>query len=152
MKGFILAFIGSYCPAMLFNIERKNLIRAGLCGSAGWLVYSFCIEAGSSLTFSAFAGSMALSIMSELMARLSKTPATVFLIPAIFPLVPGISAYYTVLHIVQNSPNEALIQAIETGAVAGAIAFGIMVASNLIKLAMLTLKRYKSGNNKSIGF
>ena len=76
---------------------------------------------------------------SESAARLLKTPATVYSIAGIFPLVPGIGAYNTVQAIVDNKLMDALSRAVETIASAGAIAFGIM----LIAAAFRVVKRYR---------
>ena len=102
MKEIVLAFIGSYGPAILFNIERKNLIWAGLCGAIGWTAYRSVLDLSGSSIFAVFTAAIVISIISEVMAKILKTPSTVFYIPSLFPIVPGISAYYTVLYIIDK--------------------------------------------------
>ncbi len=131
LMDIVMAFLGSYCPAILFNIERKNLIWAGLCGALGWVVYSSLYKYTNNTVLSVMLASITISLYGELMARQLKTPATVFYIPSIFPLVPGISAYDTVLFISQNKLDEAMYKAVDTIATAGAIAFGIMLVSTI---------------------
>lgn len=133
MKEILLAFLGSYCPAILFNIERKNLFWAGLCGAAGWMSYKAILTLTNSGIFAVFIAAIVISIMSEVMAKIFKTPSTVFYIPSLYPIVPGISAYYTVLYIIDNKITEATYKGLETLGSAGAIAFGILLVSTVFK-------------------
>ena len=64
---------------------------------------------------------------SQLMARVLKAPATVFIFPSIVPLVPGNGLYYTMRYIVAGEWDLAVSRAMETLKVAVAIAFGIVV-------------------------
>ena len=43
IKMTILAFLGSVFPVILFNIDRKKALYAGLGGAIGWVVYSTCL-------------------------------------------------------------------------------------------------------------
>lgn len=133
MKEIVLAFLGSYGPAILFNIERRNLFWAGLCGAAGWTAYKAVFSLVESNIFAVFIAAIVISLLSEIMAKIFKTPATVFYIPSLFPIVPGISAYYTVLYIIDNKLAEAVSKGLETLGSAGAIAFGILIVSTLFR-------------------
>jgi uncharacterized membrane protein YjjB (DUF3815 family) len=133
MKEFVLAFLGSYCPAILFNIERKNLVWAGLCGAIGWAAYKSTHMLTQSEIFAVFIAAIVISMLSEIMAKVFKTPSTVFYIPSLFPIVPGISAYNTVLYIIDKKIVEAAYKGLETLGSAGAIAFGILVISTIFR-------------------
>lgn len=133
MKEIILAFLGSYGPAILFNIERKNLFWAGLCGAIGWSAYKGIYILTETSIFAVFIASLAISITSEIMAKVFRTPATVFYIPSLFPIVPGISAYYTVLYIIENKIVEAVYKGLETIGSAMAISFGILLVSTIFR-------------------
>ena len=132
---FLLAFGGSFCAGFLFNIKGSKLLWAGLSGMAGWIAYVFVITFTGQLFFSVFAGAIAVGVFSEIMARVLKIPATVFSIPGIFPLVPGIAAYETIQHLLSDRLQEAGGKMVETIAAAGAIAFGILLVTALFKLA-----------------
>lgn len=133
MRDIVLAFLGSYCPAILFNIERKNLIWAGLCGATGWTAYRSVLLLAKSEVFAVFIAAIVISLISEVMAKLLRTPSTVFYIPSLFPIVPGISAYYTVLYIIDKKIIEATYKGLETLGSAGAIAFGILLVSTIFR-------------------
>lgn len=133
MREFFLAFLGSYCPAILFNIERKNLVWAGLCGASGWAAYKLVLNLSGGVIFAVFSAAIVISLLSEVMAKVLKTPATVFYIPSLFPIVPGISAYYTVLYIIDKKIDAAVNKGLETLGSAGAIAFGILIVSTIFR-------------------
>lgn len=140
---FLLAFMGSLCPAVLFNADRKKFIWIGVSGSLGWLVYSHLFSITGQVILSTFAGALMVGIYSEVMARFLKSPATVFSVSGIFPLVPGIGAYQTVQLIVENHLSDAASKAIETVASAGSIALGIMLVSAFFRV---TIKIKEKGN------
>ncbi|HEY5585410.1 MAG TPA: threonine/serine exporter family protein [Ruminiclostridium sp.] len=133
LKQTILAFFGSIFPVILFNIDRKKVFWAGLSGVVGWVVYSLIYYSTNSPAMPSFFGAFAVGIYSEAMARKFKTPAFVFLIPGIFPLVPGITAYNTLRFIVENNISEAFNKGIQTVVVGGDIAFGVMLSTAIFK-------------------
>jgi len=129
----ILAFFGSVFPAILFNIDRKKILWAGLCGAIGWTVYLLIFYGTNSPITASFVGAIAVGVYSESLARILKTPAFGFLIPGIFPLVPGFTAYTTLRFIVESNFSEALNKGIQTLAVGGSIGFGIMLSTAIFK-------------------
>lgn len=129
MKELVLAFLGSFFPAVLLNIERKNLGWAGVSGLIGWTVYKILASILGMPIVATFFGAAAVGFYSEIMARVLKTPASVLSISGIYPLVPGITAYLVVENIVIGDLGTAVNKGIETLGYAVAIAFGIMIAT-----------------------
>lgn len=134
IKQIILAFFASVCLVILFNIERKKLLWAGLCGSLGWIVYLLVFKYTKSPVMGSFAGAFMLGLYSEILAKRLKAPASEFSIPGMFPLVPGLSAYNTIKFFVGNNNTLALETGIQTISVGGAIGFGIMLSSATVRL------------------
>lgn len=130
IKQIVLAFFGSVFPVILFNIDRKKIVWAGLCGSIGWATYLLTYNYKPSSVMASFSGTFIVGIYSEVMARRLKTPTTEFSIPGIFPLVPGITAYNTIYAIVNDNYQIAFSRGLETIAVGGAIGFGLMLSSS----------------------
>lgn len=135
MLEYLLAFLGSFFAAILFNIKRSNLLCAGFSGMVGWVVYSALFYYGGGIIIPTFFGAVAVGFYSEIMARKKRVPATVFSIAGIFPIVPGISAYNAIENIVNNKLAEAGAKAVETMTSAGALAFGIMMMTAVFRLA-----------------
>ena len=87
------SFIGALGFSILFNMRGKKLFFAGLGGFVSWTVYLVLASMTTSTFLPNLAASMAATIYAEVLARLSKSPATIFLIGAIIPLVPGALLY-----------------------------------------------------------
>jgi uncharacterized membrane protein YjjB (DUF3815 family) len=127
--SYILAFFASFLPAILFNIERKKLFWAGLAGSVGWIVYSTVLDVSSRSALATFCGAAFVTLYGETMARILKTPAAVFFLTGIYPLVPGINAFHIVQYAIDGNVYNTFTSLIDTISLAGAIAFGIMLVS-----------------------
>jgi len=144
MQEIILAFTGSLCAAALFNASRKNLFWTGLSGAFGWVTFSWLYSATQQAMLATFLGAVTVGLYSEIMARVVKSPATVFSVSGIFPIVPGIAAYSTIQYLVENKLEEAAGKAVETLAQAGAIAFGILLATAVFRFGARLSKESKS--------
>lgn len=97
------SFIGALGFSILFNMRGKKLFFAGLGGFVSWTVYLVLASMTTSTFLPNLAASMAATIYAEVLARLSKSPATIFLIGAIIPLVPGGQLYYTMNYAVAKN-------------------------------------------------
>lgn len=144
----IIAFFGSIFPAILFNIDRRKIGWAGLCGALGWLIYLMVYNETGSPIASSFIGAIAVGCYSEAMARKQKTPAFEFLIPGIFPLVPGFTAYTALRYIAESNMTQALNKGILAVAVGGSIGFGIMLSTTIFKF--ITKIRKRKNHQKGI--
>jgi len=142
LKLLVLAFFGSLAPAVAINIEKRLLLWAGLGGMLGILTALLVNPSVVSFSISQiFAGTIVIGLYSEVLAKILKAPATVFVIPGIFPLVPGITAYKTIQAFVNNEVTEAILLGIDTVAKAFTIAFGIMLVTALFRLVRRTRER-----------
>ncbi len=132
IKQIILAFLEVCFPLYsLILIEKNNM--DWFAGSIGWTAYLIVYNYIYSPVMSSFVGAFMVGIYSEVMARKLKTPAMQFSIPGIFPLVPGITAYYAINSIVEQNYALAYSKGFQTIAVGGAIAFGIMLSSTTVR-------------------
>ncbi|MDD6211984.1 MAG: threonine/serine exporter family protein [Clostridiales bacterium] len=125
----IASMIGTIAFSILFYVPKKQYLYCGLTGAIGWIIYCALNDLGFSLAFSNFIATLVLTVFSRAMAIIRKTPITVFLVPGIFPLVPGAGIYYTAYYIFMNNPQQAGVKALETVTVAGAITLGILIGS-----------------------
>jgi len=144
------AFTGSIGFAMLFNVPPARLAAAGFGGFIGWAVYLLLgiWYPGDVLRF--FAASVSFTLYGECMARLKKTPSTVFIVPAAIPLVPGASLYRSMRFTVDGAWLDFANQIIYTLFLASAIAGGIVCGMTLVHVAekLLRLRRKSRGKAK----
>ena len=123
---------GAFC--IMFNLKKPKIaITASLGGAIGWLVYFLLGGAGSDI-FQNLVAAVVIAIFSEIMARIFKTPATVFLIIGILPLVPGGGIYYTMQYCIQGNTQMFLEKGLSTFAIAGAIAVGVSLVSSIVRI------------------
>lgn len=134
IKWVLLAGAGTAIPAVVLNVEIKLLPWVGLCGAMGYLTAILTTPAYSTPGYiQVFLGALVVGIGSELFARLLRAPALTFCIPAIFPLVPGISAYRTLQLIVSEEWSAAAATGLSTAASAFSIAFGLMLVASFFR-------------------
>lgn len=138
---FLLGFLGSMFVSILYHTEKKLFLFCGLSGLVGWIIFYTINSRTSRVILATFLGAIAVALYSEIMARIKKTPATIFLITGIFPIVPGVGAYNTIISIVNNNLSEAAVNGFITSACAGALAFGIITVSSLFRLINTSNKK-----------
>lgn len=147
IQGFTAIF-ASFGFAILFNIKGDKLFTSALIGGIGGVIYDLFIFMNYSQAISLFIASICISLLSELFARLLKCPVTTFLICAIIPLVPGGGMYYTMLEIVKNNVEGALLIGIDTIVQACSIAIGCILVSSIMKLYKQIMSRGKKSCQK----
>ena len=124
----VTAFTGALGFAVLFNVQSARLFWAGLGGMLGWAVYLFLGLVYQSDVIRFFLASASFTLYSDPLARLKKTPITVFLVPAAIPMVPGASLYRSMSFAVNGQWNAFAQQILYTLLLAAAIAAGIVCA------------------------
>lgn len=123
---FVVSMIATIAFSILFSAPKKELLFCGFTGALGWLVYYLMSELSISIIFSAAVATFVLTIFARAFAVIRRTPATVYLLTGIFPLVPGAGIYYTAYYLFTKNNSMSGSKAIETFELAGAIVFGIV--------------------------
>ncbi len=123
----LTALLGSLGFAIIFKMKRRHLPADCIGGGATWFVYLICAHFGMDIFFANLLATLFASAYSEIMRNICRTPRTVFVIPAVVPLIPGSSLYYAMSAVVAENKSLAEHFAVQTGLVAGAIAFGILL-------------------------
>ena len=91
--------------------------------------YFVCVEIGLSLLMQNMIPAAVATLYAEIIARVVKAPATVFLIPGVIPLTPGGKLYYTMRAIIDGNESEVDGLGNETVVIALGIAVGIVLVS-----------------------
>ena len=128
------AFVGALGFGLLFGLRRRHLFAASLGGLLAWGVYLLTTRwLGEGFMPNFFASAFSV-FYAELLAHLLKSPATLYLTPAIIPLVPGGSLYYAMSWAVQGEMEQARAYGMATLKAALAIAAGISIVLALREL------------------
>ena len=132
----VWAFLASLGFCYIFNIrEPKKIFWASLGGGMSWFVYLMFNGWFATDIPQYFIAMAAASLYSEVMARVHKSPATIYLVIAFIPLVPGSGAYYAMEHAINGETDLFLEVGIHTLSIAGALAMGIILVSSLTRIA-----------------
>lgn len=86
--------------AFLFHIRTALIIPACLGGFFEWAIYLLASKYINGIFFPFLIASAFSAFYAEALARCYKTPAIVFFIPAVVPMIPGGSLYYTMSYAV----------------------------------------------------
>lgn len=128
------ALISTFCFGAIFQIRGKRLFFACIGGGIGYLV--FLSPLPQEAAPSALLASCALTLYSEVMARIFKSPATVFLVGGLIPILPGSVMYRCMYEFLEGNLQESSQLGYQAMLQAGAIAVGIVVVSSLVRLLL----------------
>lgn len=128
------AFVGSLGFALLFHVKRERLLLASLGGLLAWGVYLLMGWVTDQDVVRYFVASVVLTVYAETLARLVKCPATLFIVTASIPLIPGGSLYRTMQYFMRNDLAAFSSQALTTVLLAVAIAVGMLVPTAIFQL------------------
>ncbi len=148
--------LGSVAVCLFFNLKIKRIGWAFLASFLTLGVYVGMLVAfdynNSYVFLIVLIPTLFAAILSEIMARKIKIPATIILVPAIIALVPGSSLYYAMEAIV--SPALATKSAAEWGNIClltlSGIAVGICVATIIFRLFAPVKLKFNRHNKAAI--
>lgn len=138
----LAAWLGSLGFAALFCLKGRKLFYASLGGLFSWGVYLLCARVSPSPYVCAFAASVMLTFYSEIMARVHKTPVTVFLVTAAIPLIPGAGLYRSVNDFMLREMERCAEQSLYTLQFAASMSAGITLTTLLFRIALGLLPRH----------
>ena len=141
---FIFAFLGTLGFTLIFNVPMRHIPIASFVGGAGWVVFQIADAMGCGVAIACFFGACTVGLTSDISSKVCKEAATIFVIPGVLPLVPGAGTYYTMLAIVQGNLDQAAAKGIETLAMAGAIALGLLVMGTILQIIRGVTRRIKA--------
>lgn len=125
----IVCLIGCIGFGILFNVHSLGLPLCAWGGCLTWLVYLLAFQYTGNIYVANFWATAFAAAYSEILARIRKYPATSYLVVSLFPLLPGAGIYYTMGYALDGSVNLAVHKGLQTAAVAGVMAVGILLVS-----------------------
>ncbi|MCQ2603917.1 MAG: threonine/serine exporter family protein [Spirochaetia bacterium] len=129
VPAFLAAFFTTAAFAYFFYIPKYDIFLASLLGAAGWIIFLILNVRMGYFMGGYFVGAFCIGVLSEIFGSVLKKPATIFIIPAIIPFVPGGGIYETMLYSLWGNMQQAGITGFRTLTASGAIAAGIALAS-----------------------
>lgn len=131
----LAALLGSLGFSALFNIRGKKLMFAAIGGFLAWGVYLGVENMTDNPYLCGFVSSVMLTLYAECMARVHKTPVTVFLVAAAIPLIPGAGLYRSMNYLMQGMWEKATRESVYTLLFAASMSAGITVTTVIFRMA-----------------
>lgn len=128
------AILGSLGFAVLFNVRGKKIIFATLGGGWAWAVYLIAECYTENDYICGFAASIMLTLYAECMARIHKTPVTVFLVSAAIPLIPGAALYRSMNYLMERQWSSFGKESLYTLLFAASMSAGITVTTLVFRM------------------
>lgn len=140
--------LGALSVCLFFNVKPKRMGWATLASFVTLVLYEvFVFAFPDGETFMPiFLATLFAALVSEVMARLIKMPATVVLVPAIIAFVPGSSLYYSIQAMVESNWTTAWSMGGVCVITLLALAVGICVATVLFRLISPVKLKYHKKN------
>ena len=150
-KGLLSSFIGTFGFSLLFRVRRDCLASSAIGGTLAYGVYWMCEAMGMGLFISNFLAAVIAAFYAEVFARVKKSPAVIFLITAIVPLVPGSFLYYTMSSLFTGQYDSFWFFLKQTLVIALGIASGMIVISILTRPIFRLLQKHGKRNRSDNG-
>ncbi len=147
----VAAFFATVAFCILFNVPHKQYAVCGAIGGVSWLIYCLFDET-LGVFVATFLATVAIVLISRVLAIFRKTPVTILLIPGMIPLVPGTAIYQTAYYCFTGDVALFAEKGFLTVKLAFAIVLGIVIVFALpIKKSGFGSKsiKIKKGDDKN---
>ena len=134
---FLLQALASLLAIITFlivlNVQRSMLIPGGVLGMATWLLY-LLLKGPTNVIIATFVAAIIGSCVSQILSIIYKTPAVVFILAILAPLVPGYISYRTTSFFVSGQYQQAVTSVTLVVILALVISIGMASGSVVLKL------------------
>lgn len=139
LKDFITAFVASIAFAIIFRVNKRHLLWAGIGSIVTFAIYYLLDD---KLFLAAIVSAMFTALYSEISARVHKAPTLVFLITGVIPTVPGRYLYTTMRCFVEGDWAGGAAYFLDTMSIALGIAAGVVSIAIGWGMVADTVKKY----------
>lgn len=130
--------------AVFLYTPKRALLSVSLVGGFGYFIFNVMSIVSEDAVFSTFVAACCVGYLSEVLARVKKSPAIVWVIPGILPLAPGYGLYKTMEYFINKQYDLALEKGLTTLMIAGAISLGVIMITTSYRVFSNTMSmKYK---------
>lgn len=130
------SFLSSITFAVLCNVPRKSLFVGGLVGMIGWMGYWGLSTNGVGIFLSSLCCSLLLAFAGQIASRIFKMPLTVYFVPGLVPVVPGITFYEGFRSLLLHEYEQSFFVFLDVAYCAVGITCGLMIAGIVFKFTV----------------
>lgn len=120
--------------SLMFSISLKRLPLATLNAMVTYVIYLLLMKYNGDVFTANFIATVYGAVASEILARVTKAPSTVYIIPAIIVLVPGGPLYYTLNYLVEGDWAACSEAGINTALIFLGIAVGLSIVAAVFQI------------------
>ena len=113
--------------AIWFRVRSWNILWCAVGAFITWGVYLLAYHAYPNAFGATVLASFVCGLYGQIMARVKKTPATIFTTICILPIIPGSSLYYAMYGVVTRNVELGYNKGVELGMTCFGIVLGFMV-------------------------
>lgn len=143
-----LAFTTALFTGITLRTPRPAWITVGITGMMGWTTSEVLSMQKVPELMAAVVGALVIGSVAEILARLQKQPVTVYIVSGIIPLVPGTTAYNSMLAFSERNLDQGLYLGFKAFLIASYLAAGLALAPLLIRYLRSILKKGCPVNQK----
>ena len=146
--------LGTLGFSMYFNVRGMRAVMNALGGMAGWAVYLLVFGQTGSLFYGYFVTAFLVTAGCEVLARLTRTPTTLMIVPMLFPEIPGGDLYNMAANLFSGDISGVYTYGTRLAVEIGAMNLGIVLATTFASLfyykkRVRLLMRMRSGSRSA---
>lgn len=89
VEHMVTSFISAAAFGIIFNAPKQSLFKCGIVGMLGWMIYIVLFTVEIDTVIATLAASFVVAVVSQIFAKMYKTPVIIFSVAGIIPLVPA---------------------------------------------------------------
>lgn len=137
LSQFVIAFFGTLGFAMYFNCPKRVLPFACTFSGFVWLVFKYVVLNTNNIILAGFASAFCTGIIGEICARIFKTPALLFILPGLVPMIPGAGTYYTMYYSIFGNYEVFKSTFSETFFTLISLSLGVVASTGLVRIIVI---------------
>lgn len=136
----VLSILASFGFAIVFQVEKKDLILAGIGGGITRIFYLIFLSFIPNRIVYVALSALIAALFAEIVSGIKHVPATYFMYPTMVPLIPGDLFYYMCVGLITRNTDMFKINAIECTLALVGLSVGFVVCSfvsNIMRIRKL---------------
>lgn len=132
--NLFIGFIASAAYAVILNVPKDSIVTGGAIGALGWVGYWSINRYNGSVFIASVACSVILAVLSRVAAVQKCKPVTVFFVPGLIPVVPGISFFHAIQALINKLYRQAAGTFLDVLYTLIGIICGLAIAATMSKI------------------
>ena len=117
--------------AIIYKTPKSELLACGITGAFGYgIYYAYYINTNDPMT-ATFLGAATIAFIAKLYSSSRKLPVMLYVLPPIFPLVPGANMYYAAYGVIMENIPYAVTNGVRAFKLSGLCVIALLVVFSI---------------------